>query len=854
MLSDEHWWDERLSAWSHEGFDTENIRTSLEENPERASDLLMDFENLVKINRGLRRRIIESSLSQEKKSGWLDRLDDFSKTEEILLDWDKEASENRPWESYVSRAEDKWVDLGIRIELTNIVKRLENLDPSSYPACQPLYILFDDVSSKDLISDMLDDIEKDEQKRREIISEMIALLESEGVDASAARGMTISDGLEYLNSMQDVAREMRNTRLKIDKEIRPFDEELANQLISKRNEGLDDEVSAIVQNLGARLTGLNETIKNWEDSGISILKGSKISADDLLEWEANLPELEKMVNLHLQAIERWDHFRKVWPDKVEPVEFIGQLDKTEEFLDLVDSLDAQWREYELEGMSMISRWEDLGFVMDLWRNRVSDEPKSAVAWLKIEEENYLLASKLINALMRLDASISGEEEILRRAAILREFELETSLLEEMSDFIEKQARRASRHRSMLEIEWFDMVRTGKAVDRPTGNLSLFEFENLIADSRMGKSGLDVPINRLEDNLRDEIERWHRLGFDVNSLRDDLASSPMEVALKISSIRELVAKHEQLRKRVEHLDWRRDPELAVAINLELSRPDRLASLETNIPKIAVELARKDVVDEHFKFFPWKPNRRSRKVLIPVPQNTVEDAMEAILEEMETEEIKMPQEQEFEVLEPVIAKKPIEQKPVKQTPVEPKAAEIVKPQKREIIPTAPPSAPAQDVSLDSITRLLRALGLEKEAELFSESKDINAVRRSIASHVGKEPRDMRLDRLLRLSLRLMPNGDNDDSKLELIDKLAELAQTLAKWTRIRLEARHSGASGYLVKDADELGVALSRIPGPGTPLPLDADEYDLPDNSDIEGLGNEVSVLSKRVSLSTSGGVR
>ena len=155
MLSDEHWWDERLSAWSHEGFDTENIRTSLEENPERASDLLMDFENLVKINRGLRRRIIDSSLPQEKKSGWLDRLDDFSKTEEILLDWDKEASENRPWESYVSRAEDKWIDLGIRVELTNIVKRLENLDPSSYPACQPLYILFDDVSSKDLISDML---------------------------------------------------------------------------------------------------------------------------------------------------------------------------------------------------------------------------------------------------------------------------------------------------------------------------------------------------------------------------------------------------------------------------------------------------------------------------------------------------------------------------------------------------------------------------------------------------------------------------------------------------------------------------------------------------------------------------
>ena len=158
------------------------------------------------------------------------------------------------------------------------------------------------------------------------------------------------------------------------------------------------------------------------------------------------------------------------------------------------------------------------------------------------------------------------------------------------------------------------------------------------------------------------------------------------------------------------------------------------------------------------------------------------------------------------------------------------------------------------LHNISKLMRALGLENEASKFDEDNDMNAVRRILASHVGAEPRDMRLDRLLRLTLRLIPNGENDDAKLALIAKLSELATELSKWTRIRLEARHSGPTGYLLDDAKTLGVALDRIPGPGTPLPLVADEHELPNPSDMEGLSNEVRLLSKRVILSTSGGVR
>ena len=153
------------------------------------------------------------------------------------------------------------------------------------------------------------------------------------------------------------------------------------------------------------------------------------------------------------------------------------------------------------------------------------------------------------------------------------------------------------------------------------------------------------------------------------------------------------------------------------------------------------------------------------------------------------------------------------------------------------------------------ILRSLGLEKEADMLLDNGEINSVRRALASHVGLEPRDTRLDRLLRLSLRLMPRGDEEDEqRYALLSNLSELAKELSKWTRIRLEARHSGAVGSLLEDSLTLGEALIRIPGPGTALPLEADDYDLPAPDDVDSLSNEVKVLKRRVMLANSGGVR
>ncbi|MGB2334401.1 MAG: hypothetical protein ACPID5_06310 [Candidatus Poseidoniaceae archaeon] len=891
VIDENHWWNERLDAWSSEGFNVDSFRSSLAAEPNSASELLLKFDSLITKNRLLRKRVIDSTMSREEKSGWLSQLDKVENTESILKKWNEDAAINRPWEPYIVKAEDRWSQQGRRSNLSALVKRLNSLDPSSFSACQPLLILFDDVSSEGLISSMLDEIESDEARRRQVVNEMIDLLGREGVDASDARSMKINEALDHLSSLQSRADGARNNRLRIEREIRPYDDELANRLLEKNSKDLTEEVDAIINNLSERLSSLTSTIEEWKHLGVKFPDDGKILPRDLLDWEAELPEIEAAVELHLRALERWREFATLWPDKCGDSSLVGRLDKTEEFVDLVDSLDQEWRELELEGMQIIGSWEDKGFAMDVWRTRMAEEPRNATAWLKREEVNYQAANTLIEALMSLDASIDGEDEIMRRVAILREFDLDNDLIDEMNYFIETRARRGARHRSMLETDWMDLVRKGLAEDRPTASLTLAEFESLIADARTNKQHSGIPIERLEGRMVEEIEEWYQQGFSTDGLKEMLEKDPVNLALMMTTMREAVANHESLRRRVSSLDWTRAPIMSIEVNLDLSMPERLASLSARIPELMKELAQCKVEDPDFKFVAWRPRMRTRRVLVPAPESAEEDAMEAILKEMEAEvseteeiDVEFEEEVEEETPEEIIVEddETSEKKPgrikglvsgggrdgvgkfgavgdvlggitdrigVTDYGLAGKSAA----KKKEKEEAEQQEVVAGDSS--SMESILRSLGLDKDADMLLDNGDINSVRRALASHVGLEPRDTRLDRLLRLSLRLMPKGDDEDEqRYTLLSSLSELAKELSKWTRIRLEARHSGAVGSLLEDSLTLGEALIRIPGPGTALPLDADDYDLPAPDDIDSLSNEVKVLKRRVMLANSGGVR
>ena len=69
--------------------------------------------------------------------------------------------------------------------------------------------------------------------------------------------------------------------------------------------------------------------------------------------------------------------------------------------------------------------------------------------------------------------------------------------------------------------------------------------------------------------------------------------------------------------------------------------------------------------------------------------------------------------------------------------------------------------------------------------------------------------------------------------MIDAIGEILPKYNQWVRMRLEARHMGASGTFFEDAT-VWVLLAEVPGPGVRVPLHADAYPLPEPSNLNEL--------------------
>ena len=153
--------------------------------------------------------------------------------------------------------------------------------------------------------------------------------------------------------------------------------------------------------------------------------------------------------------------------------------------------------------------------------------------------------------------------------------------------------------------------------------------------------------------------------------------------------------------------------------------------------------------------------------------------------------------------------------------------------------------------TLNALITDLGLDAPEVL-----DAGSVRRTLGPHVQQQPKDIRVTRLLRLILRLLPEALDQATvgQKELVSRLAGMVDTLNAWTSLRLQARHLPNGHGLLEDALVLGEALHRIPGPGRRLPLGEDTHALPSSGEEGSLRAEVLRLSQAVNLPSAGGIR
>ena len=910
------WYSERLESLVRFGFDRKPIEEFLSEGGTNVVDRLAWLEARREQASHLEDRIVSFRSSHPhlglEFSTTADLLADPFSISEAFSEFERLMMQYAPWEPSLERGKVAWHEQEKGEDWSALYERLAKLDPSSITSVQILYPLFEQPERFDELFRHLNTIEMDELRQRKVMLEGVESLRSMGYTLPQVNGLELMDAFSLIERWQSFHNTAEELKLSIKQLIAPFDGQLSDELevhrlslkdiedLSKLHD-LEQEVARLGQTFEERRLELSTQVQNWRSQGIVFPHEGDLHPSELMEWESNLESIRESIESHLVLVERWVRFERYWPSRVEASKhLVGRIEHNDELQDAVDGLDQLWKQLELDGLSLLEHYQGSGMLLEGWRQHLLEDPLTTMESLTHLRPQWDRAIRLIEALDELDVSFEGGEGVVGRARVLRETELNDEIMDEIQRFIDERKRRSARHREMLDRELADLRISDRIeVERDTARMSINEYEHYI--SALHRSEHDVVSSaesslppRFISRLEREIELLGESGWDVDDWATALLSQPGDVARQLNIARHYIQHHEVLRRRLQHLPWNRDINRALQIESDMRRPSRLQSLSEKIPALSRHLAQREIEDATYEFSFWQP-KTPRPTLVPVsapveqfqmPSDALEDAHEAILEEMERSDGEgvdpaLPSPGPLSAStrdspkdEAEVAEKPHARDSVAPPEQSAKENSSESPQE-EVAPRAAAERPVATPKLDqsavergsladggkgtedaikALSVLLAQLGLTEAAHSAEHSglEAIQDIRRTVASHVNVVPRDVRIARLLRITLRCLPDGSSDDAaRGEVLTLLCGTIKPLKKWMRHRLEKRHSGASGDLLKDAVELGTALTRIPGPGRRVPMGPDEYVLP--HDLAEIKAEAMLLREAIVLPSAGGV-
>ena len=863
-----------LSAWEALGFDAPAF---LQGTAQLKPSEFTDLQRIVESAQHLKFRMKPFASSEDVRQ-MIDEFRNPNDLEEVEDRFNQWSKANAPWESGYYRWFPQWsMNEEMQDQFWNIINIAALLDESSWTSLDLLLPLLAQPANYPNILNELEQLVQDEERQRTLIGKAVLQLTEKGYNVEG-RSSKIMDQFDEIEEFQRYSNRMDLLQLRIQSDILPFDPVLAETFISRANdliatpsdeiETLEKNVATISTHLQTRLSEMNAMLRQWQSEGYTYEERSRILPEELLEWEHLLPEIEQQYHRHSAALERWNEIKKLWNHQDATIDrIVGKIEHTDVFLDKIDALEQQWTEKELQGASLIERWEQFGFDMDVWRYKMTHDPRQGLEELNLQIPLYNRANELLEGMLQLDTSLGGEEEAERRSTILRTMDLDNDLLDEMEQWLSKKTLRNTRHRRMLQAEWERAGRAGK-VDLEKTFSDLHSFEHAVASIEHQSQHLiasGVTSHAIE-RTKAELLRLEGRGWNITELLQLLNEQTDAFFQQFPKAMEAMSRIVATQRRIANLDWRRDVHRAGEISLHVRNPLQLVKIEQQIPALIRHLADREIEDEAYTYTSWLPEQRP--VLVPreqslirkvpakaQPQSTLEEAHEAMLEAMDREPVTGIEDAETR---PGNEERPSESTQTTSLPVvedtRPVAEEVELVIEEKKTAVAPVSTSVVEGDLTAYERLLRLIGLTEEADILAGSRDVSVVRRAVASHVGREPRDVRVDRLLRLMLRLLPQGDQGDGeRSEMIDSIVEILPKYNQWVRMRLEARHMGASGTFFEDANRLGTALQRVPGPGVRVPLHADTYPLPEPSNLNELHQQTERLIQSMHRPAAGGI-
>ena len=909
-VNSENWYDEYLTKWEEQGWDISAIENFLNSKRDSKTENIMRLEFLITSAEALQERL---------SSDWLDKLDidgglfDQLKNrltnpldyDSILEEYQLWARKNRKWELVLEKFRPYWEGVGKGKERWLIIARCDSLDDSSKARLNLILPLLEDPQNIDEIEILLSEIESNEARQKRIIYATTEDLLAEGYNVSNITAMPLIDAIDELAKLQEYRNEIELIRLRIIDEIAKFDDKMAEEYEAKRKlliadvslsnlANLAQDIEAMSADLNSRLVDINLQLSAWNEAGFVFDKLS-ILPGDLFEWETNLPEMILAINRHLEVKEKYLFFKSRWPKIDQGEAYLGYLSQTDQLADIVENLNLKWQDYELECLNIIERYQARDLQMDDWSEVISSDPQNALKMIKAKQILWDSRLECIDELSKIDVSFEGRKTIEDRIALLREIDASEEIITDTKDLIRSSIIRRTRHRRLLESELLELIGQGKAPsDAITVNFNLKEFENFVAQARKYGSSNSVSKSansviggeigeRIKQKISQELSQYATSGWYVDELLDIFSNDPMLAAKLLGTLRNEIANHATLRKRLSAMPWNRDIALALTIQEEMQNPLKLKDINDKIPKIMTELALREIEDEDFIFTAWKP-KPVRKTLLPIPEqieptDSLGDAHEAMLEAMDRKseqdsgDLEISHNNEGRLAEaiPEEVVRPPErdeqtpsfgQQALEMANKEQKIDGQSESKKDSSKPTQrlQPTMQSNEVDIDNkainnLQEFMKEIGLQDEiSKDLATHEQVAKVRKLIAKNVGIEPRDVRIDRMLRLVLRLLPKGNDLDIKRNiLIDRLSRNLNKYKNWVKLRLESRHNTSSDNLLADSVKLGKALDRIPGPGFRVPLGKDDFELPNANDLEGLESFVNSLIDSLNIDSASGI-
>ena len=730
---------------------------------------------------------------------------------------------HRPWVIIAERSRVKWSDEGRSVELTHILERLDAIDDAIVLGSPRIVSMIENVSPTREIESILAEIERRQERRFVALQGMIEMLSERGWEVSGIQTGTMYDQFTEAERIHSLDGQLTRCQRLIENEIRPFGHNIAERLwgavsLAQKEASeeamnqVESEVQGASEDLARRLAHVEGRIATWQSEGFEVPAKLPLLAGEMIAWEARLPKIAEQIEATHGIWAQMESHLEQWPEYRKLAERTrGHLNAIQALDVLLQGLTAKTEGARTSCASRLETWSAHGIDTSPWSSLVDNEPRAILEELDAHQPFIDIVIPLIEGLQALDTSVSGGPEVKNWLNELRSASAGMEVVEVARDWLELAAKRSARHRDFLDRARLDLATLWPEEINP-GSLNLALYEATVSSLESGDempSSLNVPKKIIEVDerlshvirgLQSELDEWRHLGWSVEGLQELLAQDPVRLGLDLPEIRLAMESQDVRLARLEPLPWALDVELAERVLSDLMRPERLVALDAEYQDLMLTLSNAEgQSDSEFEFKPFKPEmpmariEAKRVVLAPV----VEEVVAKIEDEVIDEDVQS-------VVEDVIYE----------------IENVVEDEIEEVM--------VDDEAQEGIRNLL---GLNDE----DASLDV----------LLTPPLDVRVQRLARIAT-ILERGDSGAHRA-LQARLPGIAKKLENWTAERLSRRHASSGQGLLKDAKSLGERLADIPGPGAAMPLEMDQFKLPDTHDLEGLTAAIKRLEKTVML-------